>query len=71
MYSFLETDKLSGHLPPRKPLLRVRKETMTGSDMQCHECSVMVLQDGGSLSTDDTALRKKIGSGQLQSLSKP
>lgn len=31
----------------------------------------MVLQDGGSVSADDTVLRVEVGSGQLQSLNKP
>lgn len=31
----------------------------------------MVLQDNGSVSTDDTVLRAEVGSGQLQSLNKP
>lgn len=44
---------------------------MIGSDVVYHEYSVLVLQDSGYASTDDTVLRVEFGSGQLQSLNKP
>lgn len=59
MYIFLKADE---------PWIRVRKEAMIGSDMEYREYSVLVLQDSGSVSTDDTVLRVEVGSGQLQSL---
>lgn len=71
MCIILKADELSGHMPPWKPWIRVRKEAVIGSDMESYESSVMVLQDSGSVSTDDTVLRVEVGSGQLQSLNKP